>query len=137
MQRPSQGERGAVLVEFTAVISVLLIVLLGIVEFGFLLNARLVVTSAAREGARRAAVEGGDTPAVVEVVRQNLAMGLADADRAVITISPHQASYGTPIHVRITYRYLFMTPLARAMWGPGIELTAEFISRGEKVRARQ
>jgi len=131
------AQRGAVLVEFTAVVSVLLIVLLGIVEFGFLMNARLVITSAAREGARRAAVEGGATPAVMDVVRQNLAMGLPDADRAVISIQPYQASYGTPIHVRISYRYAFMTPLARALWGQGIELVAEYISRGEKVRARQ
>ncbi len=45
-------ERGAELVEFAFVFPTLLLVMLGIIDFGFLFQRYEVVTNAAREGAR-------------------------------------------------------------------------------------
>jgi hypothetical protein len=50
-----QKRRGQSLVEFTIMLPVLLILLSGLIEFGFLLNAYLDVIDAAREAARSAA----------------------------------------------------------------------------------
>ena len=47
-----RSERGAELIEFALVFPVLLMVVLGIVDFGFLFQRMEVVTYAAREGAR-------------------------------------------------------------------------------------
>lgn len=52
------NERGQALVEFALVIIPLMLLVLGIVEFGWLLNGQITVTSSAREGARLAAVSG-------------------------------------------------------------------------------
>jgi hypothetical protein len=48
------SERGAELIEFALVLPILLLVVLGIVDFGFLFQRMEVVTNAAREGARMA-----------------------------------------------------------------------------------
>ncbi len=51
-------ERGAELVEFAFVFPTLLLVMLGIIDFGFLFQRYEVVTNAAREGARVAILPG-------------------------------------------------------------------------------
>ena len=52
------AERGAELVEFALVFPMLLLVMLGIMDFGFLFQRYEVVTNAAREGARVAILPG-------------------------------------------------------------------------------
>ena len=49
-------EDGQGIVEFAIAIPLVLFVLLGILEFGWLFNAKITLTSAAREGARAAVV---------------------------------------------------------------------------------
>ena len=56
-RRLIKSENGQSLVEFALVLPVLLLILLGIVEFGWLFNAQISMTSAAREGARVLAVQ--------------------------------------------------------------------------------
>lgn len=56
--RRVRSERGAELIEFALVFPVLLLVVLGIVDFGFLFQRMEVVTNAAREGARIAVLPG-------------------------------------------------------------------------------
>lgn len=62
--RGPRSERGAAAVEFAIVLVVLLVILLGIIDFGRLLFVSQAVKSASREGARVAAVRtvwGGTT----------------------------------------------------------------------------
>lgn len=47
-----RGERGAELIEFALTLPLLLLVVVGIIDFGFLFQRMEVVTNAAREGAR-------------------------------------------------------------------------------------
>lgn len=56
-----RDESGAAMVEFALVVPVLLMILVGIIEFGRAWNRQQVITDAAREGARRAVVRDGDT----------------------------------------------------------------------------
>ncbi len=48
----SGGQRGQSLVEFALVMMPLFIILLGIIQFGFIFNAYVTITNATREGAR-------------------------------------------------------------------------------------
>lgn len=57
--RGPQHERGTTIVEAAIVIPLLMTVLFGIIEFGFAYNDYLSLRSAAREGARMAAVDNG------------------------------------------------------------------------------
>ena len=51
-----QGERGAAIVEFALVVPVLLVLLLGIMEYSKAFNAQSSLAAAAREGARTMAL---------------------------------------------------------------------------------
>ena len=62
--RLRKSERGAALVEFALIAWILILLVLGIIEFGWLFNGWIMLTGAAREGARVAAVDTNDINAV-------------------------------------------------------------------------
>ncbi len=59
-KRSRAGERGQALVEFALILPVILLVMVGMLEFARAWNLHQVMTDAAREGARRAAVHDPD-----------------------------------------------------------------------------
>lgn len=61
-------EQGQSLVEFALVLPVLMLILLGIVEFGWMFNAKITLTSAAREAARVYAIHGNDPTLINKAV---------------------------------------------------------------------
>ena len=65
-----RSERGASLVEFALVVPVLLALVMGIIEFGWLFNGWITITGSAREGARLAAV-GKDYNEIMEAVEKH------------------------------------------------------------------
>ncbi|MBO1265986.1 pilus assembly protein [Proteiniclasticum sp. SCR006] len=74
------NEEGQGIVEFALVLPIFIMFLLGIIEFGWMFNAQITTTSAAREGARTRAIMGITTDpvkvlsfdtAAEEVVRQS------------------------------------------------------------------
>ena len=69
------GDEAAQLVEFALVLPMLLLVVLGIAEFGFIFQRYEVVTNAAREGARMAVLPGYTSADVVARVRVYVSNG--------------------------------------------------------------
>lgn len=57
------SDRGSVAVEFALVLPVLVMLIMGIVEFGHAYNAQITLTNAAREGVRVMAITNTLTPA--------------------------------------------------------------------------
>jgi len=76
-------------VEFVVVVPMLALLVLGVVQVGLALHVRSTIASAAAEGARVAAVSGGDTVAGELRARAALAGSLADGvvERVVVTRS--------------------------------------------------
>jgi len=130
------SQRGSVTVEFVLVASLLFVILFSVIEFAFIFNAKLIMTGAAREGARRAAIEGGATPGALACIHDYLALGNIDPERVGVTITPKEASYGTTIRVSLVYDYEVVTAVLQPIIGKTLTLTAEVLSRGEKVRKR-
>ncbi|HZM73215.1 MAG TPA: TadE/TadG family type IV pilus assembly protein [Candidatus Polarisedimenticolia bacterium] len=54
--RTGSAERGQSLVEFALVLTPLLLILLGIIQFGFIFNSYVTLTNAAREAAREGTI---------------------------------------------------------------------------------
>jgi Flp pilus assembly protein TadG len=54
--RVETASRGQSLVEFALVLPLLLLILLAIIQFGFIFNTQVTITNAAREGARAATI---------------------------------------------------------------------------------
>jgi Flp pilus assembly protein TadG len=86
-RRRAKGQRGAAAVEFAVVLPLLVTLLFGIIEMGFVMNRWITVTHAAREGVRRLAV--GDPVATAEAKARDAAVGLAPAPSCVgVTATP-------------------------------------------------
>ena len=69
-RRLRKNERGTSLIEFALVLPILLALVIGIIEFGWLFNGYITITGAAREGARVAVV--GKDDLIVTVVKNHL-----------------------------------------------------------------
>ena len=80
-----KNNRGQALVEFALIIPVLLLLVVGVMEFGLVINQYMVVAEAAREGARSAAL-GGSNATVTTVVKT--AASSIDTSQLTVTISP-------------------------------------------------
>ena len=125
------SERGAELIEFALVLPLLLLVVLGIVDFGFLFQRMEVVTNAAREGARMAVLPGYTAADVCDrVINYVQTGGLATTgacpsptnptltiDMAQsITVPSGTSISGKRVAVSYTHQYLFIGPIA-ALFG--------------------
>jgi Flp pilus assembly protein TadG len=55
-RRPAHRRRGSTLIEFALIVPILIVMLLGIIEFGWLVKNHLTVANATREGARVASL---------------------------------------------------------------------------------
>jgi hypothetical protein len=115
------SERGAELVEFAFAFPLLLLVMLGIVDFGFMFQRYEVVTNAAREGARVAILPGyADADVQARVTQYLTAGGLTGT--ATVTVGAAQAiSVGSrciavrPVTVSYQNQFLFLGPILGLM----------------------
>jgi len=80
-----RNNRGQALVEFALMLPVLMLLIIGMMEFGLIINQYMVVTEAAREGARSAAV-GNSNTTIISVTK--IAASQIDTSQLTITISP-------------------------------------------------
>lgn len=123
--RDLRSERGAVAVEFAIVLPVLIMLVLGIVEFGRAFQVQATLAAAAREGVRIMAIQ--DDPAGARAAARSastsLDPALTDADIAVSPASCAAAAGNAT--VTITYRLPFFTTL----FGTGIDLSADGVMR--------
>lgn len=83
----SSSEKGQSAVEFALVLPLLLVLLLGIVEFGWFLNAKITITGAAREGARHYAIHKNDTAGVESIVNKYLNPNIVKTSSVSATIT--------------------------------------------------
>lgn len=114
-QRLARGDRGAEAVEFAILVPVLLLFVLGIVTFGFVFNAQITLSQAAREGARLAAICAQDTTCLGTVKSQveSHAPGLTISDSQIVVTTCPVNQPTASATVTITYlENLGVPPLA-------------------------
>ncbi len=75
-RRRARSMRGAAAVELALILPVLMIVVVGIINYGDVLSVRQSVSQAAAEGARAAAVDPGDTTAKTSAAKSAVASAL-------------------------------------------------------------
>ena len=151
----TRKDRGAAMVEFVIVVPLLLLLVLGIINFGFILGQQLSLNNAVREGARAAVAAGSSsahTPAGVTSHVQN-AVGPLISDNSNVAVTSYltptsgsAAASGTilcndsfdvatgdrrSIKVVATYNTSFLAPLPVPGIGPNFTLKAESVYRCE------
>jgi Flp pilus assembly protein TadG len=128
-RRGGGSERGAELIELAIAMPLLLLVVMGIIDFAFLFQRYLVLTNAAMEGARVAVLPGystadaqaravayaatGGVPGVVNVVATPVTLPAANG-----------ASWpGIDVQVSHEYQYQYIGPIAGLFGGSFTSVT--------------
>ena len=133
-----RDERGSELVEFALVFPLLLMVVLAIVDFGFLFQRYEVVTNAAREGARVAVLPGYSSADIQNRVDSYAtAGGLPYAPTVTVTDTSITAGPTTwpakTVSVAYGHQYVFLGGIASWFGGSftSVTLTAASTMRTE------
>lgn len=155
-----KSDRGQTLIEFAFIITILLVLILGIVEFSIILYDKAMITRASREGARAGVVFRADpttfdysplTAAEIRtVVSNHLQTGLltfgtpfnaatgvtarwsTDGGTTWTTSLPSSRGNGEQLRVDVAFTYTFLVlPRLAKIGGGTLNLTARTIMRME------
>jgi len=134
--RDWRDESGQAVVEFALVVPLLLLLILGLVEFARAWNTQQVLTDAARESLRSSVVANPNFTyeAMLGLVDQALARAALDPERADVTVEGWKSGTGSPARITIDYRYElgFLSPVLG--WATGdrtLALSTSFVMRNE------
>lgn len=117
------SERGAAAVEFAILLPLLLLLVLGTIEFGRFYNAQIILTNAARDGVRVMAIN--NDPSGAKTATKNAAASVStsitDGD---ITLSTTTCSTGNQVTLTVNHELATITGIAGpfAMTGKGVML---------------
>jgi hypothetical protein len=100
----ARRDDGSAVVEFVVVVPLLVLLLLAVVQVGLALHVRSTLVSAAAEGARVAAVAGGDNGVAVRRTREALEATLADGVVESVTSRRRTVSGVASIELEIRAR---------------------------------
>jgi Flp pilus assembly protein TadG len=128
MREGPRTERGATAVEFALIVPLLIVLVLGIVEFGHAFQVQGTLSAAAREGVRLMALQ--NDPAAARAAVRNAATslkpGITDAQ---IVISPASCPVlnggSTSVRLTITYPMPYLT----GFFGTGLNLSGTGVMR--------
>lgn len=107
----SDSERGAAAVEFALLLPLLLLLVLGTIEYGRAYNAQITLTNAAREGVRVMAI-GNDPVAAKDAAKTAAAPLSTTIPTSDITLSTEVCSTGNQVTLTINYNLSTITGIA-------------------------
>ena len=119
-------ERGAAAVEFAIILPILMMLLLGIVEFGYAFVLKASVSSAARVGVRNYAINWNDKvngPTSKATAIDQAKFVLPNAGEVVTQVALSDCNAGIQTTMTIKYTYKSLTGMFDGMLGGGISLT--------------
>lgn len=124
------SSKGQSIVETALVLPILLLILTGIIDFGFLFNNYIMILNASREGARCAAI--GCSDAEIDDIVGNAA-AMLDETKLTMVINPDESmrKKGDEITVTIRYQYSPITPLIGSIVSDPVELEVQTVMRME------
>ena len=126
MARRLRGERGASAVEFALIVPLLIVLVLGIAEFGRAFQVQGTLSAAAREGVRVMALQ--NDPAAARTAVRNATSSLRPAvTTAQIAIPATCPATGGPTNVRVTISYPM--PYLTGFFGSGLTLSGTGVMR--------
>jgi len=132
IRRFVKTERGQTLVELALVLPVLVLILFGILEFGRIFHSYIVITNAAREGARLGALGKSDEE-IIARIREASPLYLADSRLRITKLEPNESARnpGVPLTVEVVYDVELVTPLISSILPNPITLKSTAVMRVE------
>lgn len=142
LARVLRERRGSAIVEFALVLPLLVLILVGIMVMGIIINSKIVVAGAAREAGRTWAIVKSDYPARTKAADAIAGGGLRFSDGVQTLFEPNRdvnfALAGDYIHVTVTYRQPVFAPLIAELIDPAragggyLTLRSEAVFRVER-----
>lgn len=125
-----KSNKGQALVETAIVMPLILLLIMGMIDFGLTFSNYMSIISASREAARLAAVGGTDQE--IKTTVNNLTSTLDQANVSV-TIIPAEASRtaGEKVDITVIYNNKFITPIISAIFSNNFNLTSKTTMRVE------
>jgi Flp pilus assembly protein TadG len=135
----ARGEDGAAAVEFAIVATLFFLLVFGIIDFGFAFHSWNNTANAAREGARKGAVDS--SPVDIEARTRAAASTLDQSKLTVVVECSHIAGVFSPtvcgptlaegdiVRVTVNYVYNMITPIGSFV--PGLGTTLNLHSQSE------
>ncbi|MDD3927526.1 MAG: TadE/TadG family type IV pilus assembly protein [bacterium] len=130
--RKKTGRKGQAMTELAFVIPILLLLIMGIIQFGLVLKSYIAVANGTRLGARTAAVGKTNAQITSKVLS---ALPTLDADRITVNITPsNEASrtVGTDVTVSVAYSENIIVPMMNLLVPDPMPMQAQSIMRMEK-----
>jgi len=125
-----RDRQGQALVELALVLPLLIILIMGTMEFGRIFHSYLLITNASREGARAGVVNKTDAEIKTKVKDAAATLGLTD-DQITITPAQSYRTRGVPLTVKVDYTVSLITPVLDAFVPNPFPLTASTTMRVE------
>lgn len=133
--KKGKNEDGQAMVEFALILPIFLLILCGILDFGWLFYNQLSLNNACREGARYAVVntaDGADTQAIINHIENTTTTVFANdgVDITVTYSSPSDPTSGD-ITVTLEADISFFTPVLSTVLGKEKTITSTVIMKVE------
>ena len=125
-----KNEKGQAMVEFALILPVLLLLVMGIAEFGMMFNSYLSVQNATREGARIGIVGASNEEIEERILNTSPSL---KKERITITIDPGNDTRisGETLKVLVEYNYQMAVPFISILFGGNVNLSGESSMRIE------
>ena len=118
MKRRIRSEQGAALLEAAITLPMIMLIAVGIFEFGRAYQTWQVLTNAAREGARMAVITGTTDDAIkARVVAYMQGGALPDSTTAMVTVTRNlpvtATDQGTKVVIDYPFEFMVLNPVVR------------------------
>ena len=131
LPRLNRGERGQALAEFAMILPVFFLLLFCLVDFGRAFYSWLVLTNAAREGARVGAIQGDATEISTRVSETTSTLA---ATALTVDLTNVQGSRGSAVTVSLSYDFSYVTPIGAIAGLFGTALSEPTITASSSMR---
>lgn len=130
--RPRCRRRGAAAVEFALVAPLLVLLILGLIEFGRMMMVQQVLTNGAREGARKAVLPGVTDTVVYQTVDDFMTGSSLSGHSRSVSPGPSGAAPGDAVTVTVSIPFSKVSWLPVPQWLGNNTLTARAVMRKEE-----
>lgn len=137
-----RNQNGAALVEFAIVLPLLVLLLMGAIEFGLFCYNKQVITNASREGARTGIIQGTDLSEIKSTVKDycrerliTFGTSISELPDGWIIIndgSGINSDFQAPLKVYVKYDYSFLVPFIFGL-GPTKTISAQTEMKMEQI----
>jgi Flp pilus assembly protein TadG len=122
--------RGQAVVETALILPIIILILMGIIDFGLLFNNYLIIANASREAARQAAVGVPDGNILISISKMTTTINPAKMTPTILP-APAVRKKGAEVTVTIVYDNVLITPVISAIIPNPVKLTATTVMRIE------